>query len=371
MAAAILAACKKENREAPSATPVNLHVFYTNDLSGEIDLCGCPSHNMGGVSRRAQFLERFITLQEPMLQVDAGNGFFREVPNDYRVSPMDRERALVLAKAAARLEVDALNVGWQDLAAGPEFLLELQEKAKARGELNLISSNLYGKDTDKPLFPTERIIERNGLRIGIFGLCRPGEGLAPALLVRDPAQAAKAMVKKLRKEKQADLVIGLFNLGLAESAKLCEQVSGIDLAVVSGLPQFLWNPQLTGQTLLLQSGMGGKYLGQLDLQYHPGKKPKDQRKELKRLKKELHRVSTRIGDTEAQMKDNPSLQAQYNDLVNDKAGIEQKLKAMQSLPFDYKFALAPMDANLPVDNEIAGWVRQVLNPQLNPAPVKP
>jgi 2',3'-cyclic-nucleotide 2'-phosphodiesterase (5'-nucleotidase family) len=306
-----------------------------------------------------------------MLQVDAGDGFFRSFPYNYQVSPTDRDRALVLAKAAARLKVDALNVGWQDLAAGPEFLLELREKSKAQGELNLISSNLYSKNTVKPLFPTETIIERNGLRIGIFGLCRPGEGLSPVLMVRDPASVAEAMVKKLRKEKQADLVIGLFNLGLAESAKLCEQVSGIDLAVVSGSPQFLWNPQLTDRTLLVQAGMGGKYLGQFDLQYYPGKRPKNQDKELKRLKEELKRVSARIGVAEAQMKDNPGLRAQYNDLVNEKAGIEQRLKAMHSLPFDYKFALVPMDAILPVDNEIAGWVQQVLDAQFNPKPAKP
>ncbi len=298
--------CPKSQTKAGPAEPVKLNIFYTNDLLGEIDLCGCPSHNLGGIARRAKYIERFQQLGGQVIQVDAGDGFFRSHALSSPPNEAEKQNALVLAKGAAKLQVNAINVGWADLAAGVEFLNQLQGSAKEKGELNLISSNLFNRDQARLVFPAQKIVPRSGIKIGIFGLCRPGEGLPSNLTVLDPQTIAAQMVKALKETEKTDLVIGLFNLGLEESKRIVSQTPGMDFVVVSGTPQLLWDPELVNSTILVQSGPGGKYLGQLEVKYLQGRKPENLNKELKRIDRELAMVSRELSGLQGKIGQDPA-----------------------------------------------------------------
>jgi hypothetical protein len=39
----------------------NLTVFFTGDQNGEVASCGCPKEDIGGVTRRAAFLDTLST----------------------------------------------------------------------------------------------------------------------------------------------------------------------------------------------------------------------------------------------------------------------------------------------------------------------
>lgn len=323
-------------------------------------MCGCPSRKMGGIARRAKFIQRFVELKEQVIQVDSGDSFFAYHPPNVQPSEEEKQKAIVIAKGSAKLNVDAINVGLFDLSAGLDFLNELKAQAREYGELNLISSNLVNTNTNKPVFPTEKIVERSGVKIGIFGLCRESPDLGPNLIALPPKNMAEIMVKRLKKTQKVDLIIGLFNLGLAESKSIAMDVPGIDIIVVSGYPQTLSAPELVNQTIIFQAGAGGKLLGQIEIDYYRGKKPEYMDKELSRVGKELERVNNLMKELEPKLQTDASSKNRYEQLKVEKEIYERKLKELKTLPFNYKYALVPLDQNLPLDPQIDNWVRQAM-----------
>ena len=358
LAIIVLAGCKPKSHEPakPSDQGKNFYLFFTNDLNGEVDLCGCPMRKMGGIARRAKYIERIVEMKNPVLQVDAGDGFFREhMPNE-SFTTFEKDSALILARGDAKLKVDAVNVGALDLYLGAQFVKELKEKAGDKGKLNLISSNLVDKNTGQPVFETEKTVERAGVKFGIFGLCRQSPAVPAELAVRDPKTVSEEMVKKLKTEKKVDLVIGLFNLGQDETRKICKQVPGIDIAVISGAPSYIWNPELVDNTLMVQSGIGGKYLGQLEMNFSPVRRSKaaDQI-DVGKLKDRLDRLNAQMALFEGEIQNQPEGRARYLELKGERDSVKAQLEKI-SLPFDFKHTLVPMDELMPVDVEIKGWI---------------
>ena len=311
---------------------------------------------MGGIARRAKYIERELELKKPVLQVDAGDLFFGDHPQSRPITAFNKDSALVLARGSAKLKVDAVNVGAQDLSLGAQFLNELKENSKDSGPLNLISSNLVDKITGQPVFETDRLVELSGIKFGIFGVCRESPALPGELAVREPKSAAEQMVKKLKGEKKADLVIGLFNLGQNRTRDLIKQVPGIDIAVISGDPSYIYDPELVGKTLMLQSGVGGKYLGQMEINYYPGRalRPADQ-KQVEKIKGQIDALSSQISQMEKGTQNQTDVLAKYMELKKQRDQVTLQLEKVL-LAFDYKHRLVPMDELMPVDVEVKGWI---------------
>jgi len=311
---------------------------------------------MGGIARRAKYIERMLELKKPVLQVDAGDLFFGEHLQGRPITAFNKDSALVLARGSAKLKVDAVNVGAQDLYLGAQFLKELKENSKENGGLNLISSNLVDKSTGQPVFETDRVVELGGIKFGIFGVCRESPALPGELAVRDPKKAAEQMVKKLKEEKKADLVIGLFNLGQNHTRDILKQVPGIDIAVISGDPSYIWDPELVGKTVMLQSGIGGKYLGQMEINFYPGRKlkPADQ-EQVEKLNDQLDSLNSQLAGMEKGTRDQPEALAKYMELKKQRDHVKLELEKVL-LDFDYKHRLMPLDDVMPVDVEVKGWI---------------
>ena len=357
-----LMSCKKQaESEAKPEAPKNLYIFFTDDLLGEIDLCGCPGRPMGGVARRAKYVQRLVELGEAVIQLDAGDSFFRFHPSGFPIPESEKEFARVIAKSSAKMKLDAFNVGVLDMSLGTDFLKELKKQAKPYGDLSLISSNLYDRAMLRPIFETEKVIERAGIRVGVFGLTRETAEIPANILVREPKATSEQMVKRLREEKGCDLVIGLFNLGLEESKKLVEQVPGINLVIVSGNPQYLWSPELVENTLLVQAGAGGKYLGQLKIILPLKAEKKASKEELADLRERLAQLEAQVALLQGEVLKEPAFAEKYNQLKKEKEKVKKELE-QRALKFEYNYFLIPLDADLPVDQEIKVWVVEALTP---------
>ncbi len=165
------------------------------------------------------------------------------------------------------LHYDAINLADKDLRYGLAYL----ETMKSKYELPFISANIYRRDNGQRLAKPYLIKEVDGLKIGIFGITTTAVtvDVKETFEIRDPVAAARQMVSELR--DKCDVVVALSHLGLDASRKLPVQVSGIDV-VVSG---HRWNlsrqPELIGETILMQPGAKGKYLGYLDCEVVDGK----------------------------------------------------------------------------------------------------
>ena len=131
-----------------------------------------------------------------------------------------------------------------------------------------------------------KIFNKNGLKIGVFGLGIELQGLVDKTMSKetvynDPLEITQDMVRILKKEKKCDLVICLSHLGYKYSnddankisdIKLAEQTKDIDLIIGGHTHTFLNKPtivkNLDGKEVLVnQVGCYGINLGRIDFYF--------------------------------------------------------------------------------------------------------
>jgi S-sulfosulfanyl-L-cysteine sulfohydrolase len=73
-------------------------------------------------------------------------------------------------------------------------------------------------------------------------------------------------IQKLRNEEQVDLILVLSHLGFPQDVKLAQEVKGIDVLLSSHTHNRLFRAKQVGETIIIQSGSHGSFLGRLDLE---------------------------------------------------------------------------------------------------------
>lgn len=205
------------------------------------------------------------TLKE-VLVLDSGDLLFKKfiapLP-DYEEKEA-AEKAHLIIEALNLIHYDAFGIGDDDLTLGKDFLVELSKKAN----FPFLSSNLYDRESGKPLFQPYLLKEVGRLRIGIFSLLspdlfRPEDPRLKGLEVKPPLEVAETTIKEL--QSKADLVILLSHLGYPKDVELAQVFSGIHIIVGSHTGINLLNPPVIKNTVILQTPSKGMYLGRFDL----------------------------------------------------------------------------------------------------------
>ncbi|TAH64970.1 MAG: bifunctional metallophosphatase/5'-nucleotidase, partial [Anaerolineaceae bacterium] len=118
------------------------------------------------------------------------------------------------------------------------------------------------------------IIERSGIRIGIFGLLgEESASMAPMaeVVFEDTVTQAKRVVKILSEQEKVDLIICLSHSGTKEDKSesedeiLAKQVPEIDVVISGHSHTKLEEPIVTGTTIIASSEEYGKNLGVMEL----------------------------------------------------------------------------------------------------------
>ncbi|MFQ5864853.1 MAG: multiheme c-type cytochrome [bacterium] len=195
--------------------------------------------------------------------MDCGDFGGRKVKSQYL-------KVRYLLKGMSLLKYDAINLAEKDLQYGREFLEDLRKEY----QLPFISANVHYSGTKK-LFAKPYVIKKlGGVKIGIFGVTK-AEGMQrfvspeTGFEISDPFLAAQASVEKLR--KKCDVVIALSHLGLNGSRELAKKVQGIDIIISGHQGKHLRQPEQIGNTVIMQTGSQGKYLGQIDFRVSSNK----------------------------------------------------------------------------------------------------
>lgn len=162
---------------------------------------------------------------------------------------------------------DAMTPGNHDFNYGLGRLVNLSNKM----EFPILSSNIMVEGSDKQFFNDKLIIEKNGVKYGIFGLSSPETSYktnpnnVQGINFANPIETAKEEVSEL-KELGATFIVALSHLGTDVSSeftskKVAEQVEGIDL-IVDGHSHSVYETGLTvGKTLIVSSGEYFKNIG--------------------------------------------------------------------------------------------------------------
>ncbi|MFD2245969.1 bifunctional metallophosphatase/5'-nucleotidase [Pontibacter ruber] len=262
---------------AEAARSIKLTILHTNDQHSRIDPFpddGRKYGGMGGMARRKSLIES-IRKQEPnVLLLDCGD-IWQGTPY-FNFFGGELEYKLM-----TQMKYDAATLGNHDFDNGLKGL----EKMLPHAGFPFLSANYNFSNTLlKDRFQPYKIFEKEGVRIGVFGLGIELEGLVSKnnygeTVYLDPVKVAEEMVQELRQNQKCHLVICLSHLGYSyedqkiDDRKLAQQVSGIDLILGGHTHTFLDQPEVvrhaaTGlDTMINQVGWSGIFLGRIDFTF--------------------------------------------------------------------------------------------------------
>jgi 5'-nucleotidase len=252
---------------------VRLTILHTNDMHSRIDpfpAGGGQWADQGGMARRAALVAKIRQEQPNVLLLDAGDIWQGTPYFNFFGGELE-------FKLMSQMNYDAATLGNHDFDNGLGGL----ERQLPFAQFPFIIANYDFSQTPlKGRFQPYKVFEKQGVRIGVFGLGIELSGLVGdknfgGTKYLDPIAVAKEQVQHLRGAEKCDLVICLSHLGYKyESAKvddhkLAATVPGIDLILGGHTHTFLDTPTVVeggqGQrTLINQVGWSGIKLGRID-----------------------------------------------------------------------------------------------------------
>jgi len=182
-------------------------------------------------------------------------------------------RGTFLVHMASLLGYDALTLGHGDAGLGGELLRPLVSDPS----FPFVSANLVDERTGERLFPAYRIVEREGLRVGITAVTPPTASGGGALLdvgirPQDPEKALAGVLPELR--AQCDVVVLIARMSLPAARALGDRFPDLDVVVVGGQVAGRGGsgPE-AGGALYVTAGNRGQALGRARLDLGDGGRP--------------------------------------------------------------------------------------------------
>lgn len=171
-----------------------------------------------------------------------------------------------IVKVMNAVGYDAMTPGNHDFNYGTDRLLELRDEM----DFPLLSANVTVRETGEELLDCHTVIEKAGVKYGIFGLSTPETSYktnpsnVETVEFEDPYRAAEKEVAELQ-EEGADMIIALAHIGIdgsseVTSEKIAAQVEGIDLIVDGHSHSTLENGIKVKDTLIVSTG---EYINQI------------------------------------------------------------------------------------------------------------
>jgi predicted CXXCH cytochrome family protein len=235
-------------------------VFFSNDIRGEFENCGCADVQLGGLARKAHLLRLQAKKSPDILRLDAGNLFFSKQPANAVEAREFLLKAGYIISAYNAMGCDALNVSEGDLLLGMPAIRELRSKAA----FPFISSNILRRDSGMPVFEPEIIKAVGKTRVAVLGVCPQDGVFMPELRIEDPVTTIRNMAEKLR--GRSDFLIVLSGLGLERDRELARQVSGIGLIISGRADRLLDHAVAENGATIVQAFNRGQYVGKVDVE---------------------------------------------------------------------------------------------------------
>lgn len=189
-----------------------------------------------------------------------------------------RSNGKVMVEAMNLMGYDALALGRMEFAVGLEALRERQAEAT----FAMLSANIVALENQEPLFPAYTVVEKDGVKFGIIGLSEAeaidGPGVRDVAAWLDPMGIIADLVQEVK--AQADVVVVLSHLGIDRDHQLAQAAPDINIIVGGLTRQLMEQPEREGNTLIVQQGYRGEWLGKLVVTLDADRVPQDYTEEL-------------------------------------------------------------------------------------------
>lgn len=253
---------------------VELRIAHTNDTHS----CVMPVSphstdtalaDKGGMVRRAA-LVRDLRAEDPsLLLFDCGD--FSQGSAYYNLYKGEVEVRLMNT-----MRYDAATIGNHEFDFGMENMARIFRMA----DFPIVCANYHFEGTVlEGVVKPYVVLERKGLRIGVFGLGTQLEGMVASdnykgVVFEDPVAAANRVTAVLRNEEHCDLVVCLSHLGWdiegVDDTEVIPASHGIDLVLGGHSHSYFEHPEVMkdadGKDVYCnQMGKHGRYVGLLEL----------------------------------------------------------------------------------------------------------
>jgi S-sulfosulfanyl-L-cysteine sulfohydrolase len=220
----------------------------------------------GGFARIAAYLKQLREeTQGAVLALDCGDTFH----GTYPAIATKGEAMLPVLNA---LGLAAMTAHWE-FAYGPEQFMKLTTALN----YPMLAINIYDKATNKLVYAPYIIKEINGVKIGVIGIaCNIIDKTMPThfsegLYFTLGNEELPGHIKTLKEDEKADLILVISHLGFPQNMKLLSEVEGVDICLSSHTHYRTQQPAKQGNTIVIESGCHGSFLGRLDLVIEDGK----------------------------------------------------------------------------------------------------
>lgn len=235
----------------------NVRIVHINDLHGAVE----DEAGSGGLAKAATVIKR-ERAEAPgsTLTLNAG-----DLAEGSMVSYLTKGR--VVTEALGEIGFDAVEPGNHDFAWGQAALQEMLSDINAP----VLGANITNDDGSSWSTPY-LMKEVNGVKVGMIGVDVQDmkRYIASEKLEGLKFEAASEAVAKYLpavKAEGADIIMVVSHVGFEDDKKLAQQFPEIDVIVGGHSHTELPGGHYEGNTLIVQTGTKGKFVGEVDLQY--------------------------------------------------------------------------------------------------------
>lgn len=257
---------------AMAAEPVNITILGTSDLHGTFvpwDYSTDTENLAGSLSQIATQVHKVRAQQPNVILVDAGDtiqGNFVETFKNDKTSPM------ILGFNA--LDYDVWVMGNHEFDFGLKALATPLSQFKGTA----LAGNIVW-DSGKPYLPAYKIVERQGVKIGIIGMDTPmtaefakGTDRIDGLTFTDPVQAVKKVIQQIHGQVDAIVLVAHMGIdnenqrpgtGVGDIARANPELA----AIVAGHMHVKVDKEVINGVIITEPDKYGRALSRIDLQF--------------------------------------------------------------------------------------------------------
>ena len=251
-----------------------LVLFYSADIHGNLEVCGCPIRPLGGVARRLGYIHAFRqrSPDAATLMADAGHIFSDDLNEAGTALRPDAQLMNDwIMRADEQMNLEAVNLSYRDLRYASQLL---RPDAKLKPEKSaLISANVKAADASR-VNPAPYVIKTvtgkrlpKPVRIAFIGLSdvppddQKAAVASSGFVINDPLAAAKQALAEVRDQADVTAIVGYIRIGTAN--KLALQNEDLDLIIAADGRGLVPDPKQVNNTLIVYAANQTKHLGEL------------------------------------------------------------------------------------------------------------
>jgi hypothetical protein len=301
-------------------------VFYSGDIHGTIEPCGCTSDPLGDLARVTAIIRQANRIGKNVLFVDAGNLSFPAPSNNLLLQTAARLRADFIGQEFERLPLAGCAIGPADLSSEGKVLAPRR-----------IATNVEAN----PQIDAFRLAQAGGIRFGILGYIDAQVANALGYVPRDATVAIRDVAKRLRSEG-ADILVLLAPVDRLTARSLARNLDLDFIVLGKDVGAGLAKAERIGDTYLLAPSEETQRLGRLEIVLPSRKEAKDRLvlidaggvEHNRNRMAELQKQHTRLEDDLQRWKADPTADASFIQAKSrESEDLQKELQQLQATPW--------------------------------------